>query len=75
MAHATWLAAQVIRVVTTVPALGVSQPAMAEVGQYAKSKQLEAELQRILEARGATLQKLQSSPKASCSLAFLFGVA
>ncbi|GAB4814430.1 hypothetical protein N2152v2_001476 [Parachlorella kessleri] len=36
---------------------------MAEVGQYAKSKQLEAELQRILEARGATLQKLQSSPK------------
>lgn len=39
-------------------------PAHAEAGLGTKSKQIEAELQRILESRGITLQQLESSPKA-----------
>lgn len=39
-------------------------PANADTGLGTKSKQLEAELQEILKSRGATLQKLESAPKA-----------
>ena len=43
---------------------GNSAPALAAPGLGAKSKQIEAELQAILVARGVTLKQLETSPNA-----------
>jgi hypothetical protein len=43
-------------------------PALAATGLGAKSKQIEAELQAILFARGVTLKQLEASPETNAAI-------